>query len=505
MPSKDAIESGTSRKATPGLKNLRPANLITKSRTNSSNPARRHILKSLSAGVLGCSLPELLTMEARAKTGPQFAGQAKQVLVIYEEGGISQMDSWDPKPEAFSEHRSPFSPIPTSVPGTHFSSLMPMIAKQAHKLSVVRSMTSASTAGHRECCQEFFKGYRSTTAFDFPDIGSVVTEFMGTDRPEMPGYIFCPGINMPNAISSTGFLSSGRAPWKLGTKNLGENLAEPDWEVRSLLPTQGMDNQRFTERTALLEKLDTSHLANSELGRAMQKNTENAIDLLTSPQAQGAFDLSKENHRTRDRYGRDHRGNCYLLGRRLIESGVRFVTVTVIQPPEHVKRPGYGQPKGVFLNWDHHEGIYQNGPCGGPQGMSNQERYGLPHPVMMPSLDRSFSALIEDMDERGLLDETLVCFVTEMGRTPHINKNGGRDHWSRAMSIAFAGAGCPGGAVIGATNREGGDVIESLYTPYDYAETIYRKLGISSTARLERPGGVPITLSDGGSPIKELF
>ena len=189
----------------------------------------------------------------------------------------------------------------------------------------------------------------------------------------------------------------------------------------------------------------------------------------------------------------------------MIEAGVRFVSVTVIQPPEHVGRPGTGQPKGVFLNWDHHEGIYQNGPCGGPQAMKNQERYGLPHPLMMPSLDRSLSALIEDLDERGLLDETLVCFVSEMGRTPRVNKWGGRDHWGRAMSIAFAGAGVPGGQVIGATNKDGGDVIDRRYTPYDYAETIYRKLGIETGARLKKPDGRPIDFTDGGRPIVELF
>ena len=285
----------------------------------------------------------------------------------------------------------------------------------------------------------------------------------------------------------------------------GFELAEPDWEVKSLRHARGLDGRRFAERNSLLEALDHSALADTPDGRAMKSHTEHALDLLTSPSAQAAFDLSRESDRTRDRYGRDHRGHCYLLGRRLIEAGVRFVTVTVIQPPEHVGRPGYGQPSGVFLNWDHHEGIYRNGPCGGPQGNSNQERYGLPHPVMMPSLDRSLSALVEDMDERGLLDETLLCFVTEMGRTPKINQHGGRDHWSRAMSIAFAGAGCPGGAVIGATDKHGGDVTERLYTPYDYAETIYRKLGIPESRRLERPGGVAVNLSDGGRPIRELF
>jgi len=475
--------------------------------TTAWNPERRRLLKSLSAGVLGFSAPEWLAMQARASNSSRAAvvGQAKRVLVIYEEGGISQMDSFDPKPDALLDHRSPFKPIPTSVPGTHFSELMPLTAKQAHRLAVVRSMTSAPTAGHKECCQEFFKGYRNTNPFDFPDIGCVVTELMGTDRPEMPGYIFCPGINMPNAITSTGFLPASRAPWKLGTKNLGENLSDPQWKVRSLELQKGLARDRLLERHRLLESLDVGAVAESTAGQVMKRNTQHALDLLTSDEAKHAFDLSRESNQTRDRYGRDHRGNCYLLGRRLIESGVRFVTVTCIQPPEHVKRAGYGQPNGVFLNWDHHEGIYNSGPCGGPQGNSNQERYGLPHPVMMPSLDRSFSALIEDMHERGLLAETLVCFVTEMGRTPRMNKNGGRDHWARSMSIAFAGAGCPGGAVIGKTDREGGNVTDALYTPYDYAETIYRKLGFCENQRLEKPNGVAIPLSDGGKAIRELF
>ncbi|HRX54404.1 MAG TPA: DUF1501 domain-containing protein [Verrucomicrobiales bacterium] len=469
--------------------------------------SRRRVLQSLSFGTLGLSLPEWLFLEARAKSTAVVSaeGQAKQVLVLYEEGGISQMDSFDPKPWALSDHRSPFGPIATSVVGTHFSSLMPLTAKQAHHLSVVRSMTSAATAGHRECCQEFFKGYRFNNPFDFPDIGSVVEELLGTDRPEMPGYIFCPGINMPNAVSSTGFLPRSRAPWKLGTKSLGENLAQPGWEVQSLKPRSGLGQERFKERHRLLQSLDDSAVGASEGAQAMKENTVHALDLLTSPAAQAAFDLTQESEATRNRYGRDHRGHCYLLGRRLIEAGVRFVTVTVIQPPEHVSRPGYGQPNGVFLNWDHHEGIYRNGPCGGPQGKGNQERYGLPHPVMMPSLDRSFSALIEDMHQRGLLDDTLVCFVTEMGRTPRINQYGGRDHWSRALSIAFAGAGCPAGAVIGATDKHGGEVTERLCTPYDYAATIYRKLGIPDSQRLEKPGGVTVNLTDGGTPIKELF
>jgi len=482
------------------LKNLHRTN------HSQSDPARRGFLKSVSAGMMGCGLAEMLALEAMAKSeGRRAAGRAKQVLVVYEEGGISQMDTWDPKPDASYDHRTPYKPIATNVPGVNFSSLMPMTAKQADKLSVIRSMTSARVAGHKEGCQEFFKGYRFDSAFDFPDIGSVVTHKIGTDCPQLPGYIFCPGINMPNHVTSTGFLPSSRSPWKLGTKNLGENLSDPEWKVRSLQLHPKLSPERFHQRRDLLEKLDRSAVSKTESAEALQTYYENAVDLLTSPRVQASLNLSNESEKIRDRYGRDHRGCCYLLGRKLIEAGVRFVSVTVIQPPEHVNRPGYGQPNGVFLNWDHHEGIYNNGPCSGSQGKSNQERFGLPHPVMMPSLDRSLSALLEDMDARGLLDETLVCFITEMGRTPRVNKWGGRDHWGRAMSVALAGAGVPGGQVIGSTNKEGGDVTDRPYTPYDYAETIYRKLGIDTTARLEKPGGLPIDFTDGGRVISEVF
>lgn len=501
--------------------------------------SRRGFLQSVSAGVMGYGLAEMLALEAAAGIAGRPKAQARQVLVIYEEGGISQMDTWDPKPDAPLEHRTLYQPIATSVPGIHFSSLMPQIARQADKLAVIRSMTTAQAPSHPNGCKEFFKGYRFNSPFDFPDIGSVVTDLLGTDCPQLPGYIFCPGINMPNAVTSTGFLPASRAPWKLGTKNLGENLADPKWKVHALQPPAGLNRQRLLQRRRLLSELEgeanrrnglggripgvggnipaaTNDAQNRQMANpaesaatgsvvALRKYYENAFELLTSPQVQSALDLSTEDNRVRDRYGRDHRGCCYLLGRKLIEAGVRFVSVTVIQPPEHVGRPGYGQPNGVFLNWDHHEGIYRNGPCGGPQGMRNQERYGLPHPVMMPSLDRSLSALLEDLHQRGLLDETLVCFITEMGRTPRVNKWGGRDHWGRAMSIALAGAGVPGGQVIGVTDREGGDVLDRRYTPYDYAETIYRKLGIDTAARLKKPDGRPIAFTDGGRPIKEVF
>ncbi|NQV27016.1 MAG: DUF1501 domain-containing protein [Rhodopirellula sp.] len=476
------------------------------------NPVRRRLLKSLSIGLFSQGLGELLTWQQIAAAAERR--QARNVLVIYEEGGISQMDSWDPKPDAPVDHRSPFAPIATSVPGTHFSSLMPQVAQHAHRLSVVRSMTSTRVAGHIEGCLEFMKGYRFDSplfqgsdlrSHRFPDIGSVVTEQLGSERPELPDYILCPGANLPNHVGNAGFLHKSRAPWKLGTRSLGEDVAAPGWHVKSLDPLPGLDHTRLSQRETLLKGLDTGESARTAVGTSFQRNYEHAFDLLTSPQVQRAFSFETEKPETLDRYGRDHRGMCYLLGRKLIEADVRFVTVTVIQPAQLVGRLNNGEPKGAFLNWDHHEGIYRNGPCGGPQAMNNGERYGLPHPVMMPSLDRSLSALLEDLDQRGLLAETLVCFITEMGRTPRLNKWQGRDHWARAMSIAFAGAGVPGGQVIGATDREAGDVISHPYTPYDYAETIYRKLGIDTDQRLKMSDGLPVAYSDGGRPMTELF
>lgn len=479
---------------------------------NVPTPSRRRWFQDVSAGVLGCGLSDLLAIEARAATLP---ARAKNVLVVYEEGGVSQMDTWDPKPDAPVDHRSPFEPIATNVPGIQFTSLMPQLARHADKLSIVRSMTTTRLAGHIEGCLEFFKGYRfdsrmfgiaanNFASHRFPDIGSVAATMLGSECRQLPAYILCPGANLPNLVSNRGFLSPAASAWKLGTRSLGENLADPDWKVRSLTPQPELSAERLHRRRDLLAQLDLASQSNVE-DPSLQRFHGHALDLLTSPQVRQSLTLEHEPDKVLDRYGRDHRGRCYLLGRKLIEAGVRFVTVTVIQPPSLVGRPGTGESNGVFLNWDHHEGIYFNGPCGGPQAMNNGERYGLPHPVMMPSLDRSLSALLGDMDERGLLDETLVCFITEMGRTPRLNKWQGRDHWARAMSIAFAGAGVPGGQVVGATDREAADVVSRPYTPYDFAETVYRKLGIATPERLRMPDGRQVEFSEGGRPIVELF
>src|SRR5215475_8852469 len=199
--------------------------------------------------------------------------------------------------------------------------------------------------------------------------------------------------------------------------------------------------------------------------------------MLTSPQVSAAFDLRREPEPVRRMYGPGHRGACYLVGRKLIEAGVRFVTVDVRWPltPD--------VPGGFNLNWDHHDYIYARGSCGTVRDKAGGEgRYGIGHWVMMGSTDQAFAALIDDLEQRGLLAETLVCFVTEFGRTPRLNKFQGRDHWPNAYSIAFAGAGVRGGQVIGKTDRDGGYVLDQAFTPDVYAATVYESLGIDLTA-----------------------
>ena len=222
--------------------------------------------------------------------------------------------------------------------------------------------------------------------------------------------------------------------------------------------------------------------------------------MLTNPATKDAFRLSEESDSTRELYGRGHRGQSYLLGRRLIERGVRFVTVDV-REPETKATPG-----GFNMNWDHHDLIYTSGSCGTVRDKAGGEgRYGIGHWMMMGSTDQAFAALIEDMHQRGLLAETLVCFVTEFGRTPRLNKFQGRDHWTFGYSHAFAGAGVPGGRVIGRTDRDGGYVLEKPYLPEDYAATLYEKLGIDRTRPLYTPSNRPVHIAHHGKAMDELF
>lgn len=459
---------------------------------------RRHLMQTGTAGVLGMSLPQLLAVESILPTADGTA--AKRVIVILEQGGLSHIDTWDPKPDAVAEHRSPHRPISTTVPGMQFTSLLPRTARIAHKLAVVRSMhhNKAGADAHPNGTQYALSGAHPTSAVEMPDVGSVVTRLMGTPNASLPPYVMIPGNSEQSAETRTGFLPKSLAVFKTG----GNDLSDPRWAVADLLARADNTGPRLKDRHHLLSTLDRRFADKSGTAslHGMDRFYEQAFNSLTSAEVSQAFDLSAETDSVRDEYGRGHRGSCYLLGRRLLEAGVRFVTVDV-RWPLTAETPG-----GFNLNWDHHDLIYAPGSCGTVRDKAGGEgRYGIGHWVMMGSTDQAFAALISDLDVRGLLDETLVCFVSEFGRTPRLNKFAGRDHWTNAYSIAFAGAKIPGGQIIGESDRDGGYVVSQAYTPEDYATSIYEKLGVDRSKPLFTSANRPVYFGHLGQPIAELF
>lgn len=438
---------------------------------------------------------------------PAFAAggnvaKAKRVLVIYEQGGLSHMDTWDPKPEAVSQNRSPFKPIATNVPGIQFTELLTKTAKVADKLALVRSMCHARNGAdaHPNGTQYALSGiHPAANSFEMPDIGSIIAHVQGSACKYLPPYIMVPGNHEQAAETRHGFLPASRKVFKTG----GRDVSDPNWKIDALLPRQENQGVRLNERHDLRNLLDqqTTKTSASSDARGMEAFYDQAVDMLTSPQVAKAFDLRREPLAIREAYGAGHRGACYLVGRKLIEAGVKFVTVDVRWPK------GKDTPKGAGnLNWDHHDHIYAKETCELPGATgAGAGRYGIAHWVMMGSVDQAFSALITDLDQRGLLAETLVCFVSEFGRTPKINKAQGRDHWTHAYTSVFAGAGVRGGQVIGKSDKEGGYVVDQPHTPEDYAATIYEKLGIDRQKPIYTPSNRPVYFGHAGEPIAELL
>lgn len=463
------------------------------SRSNSMMQ-RRSFLGLGVAGGLTC-----LSDAARAAVTSSRKAQAKNVLVILEQGGMSHMDTWDPKPEAITEHRSPYKPIDTCVPGMQFTELLAKTARVADKVAVVRSMHHKTSVanGHPLGTQYALSGEVPGGPVEMPDIGSVVSHTIGSQCRYLPPYIMVPGNDEQAAMTRQGFLPSSVKVFKTG----GKDLSDPNWKIQDLALLSGIDRRRFDDRLDLLSNLNVGLRPDTASSvESMSAMVDQAVDVLTNPKTQSAFRLADEPDAIRDRYGRGHRGQCYMLGRKLIESGVRFVTVDVREPQTK------DTPGGFNMNWDHHDYMYRNGSCGTVRIAAGGEgRYGIGTWVMMGSTDQAFAALIEDMHQRGLLSETLVCFVTEFGRTPKLNRFQGRDHWTNAYSIVLAGAGVPGGQVIGKTDRDGGFVLDRPYTPDDYAATIYAQLGIDRSKPLYTPSNRPIFVAHKGEPMKEMF
>ncbi len=421
--------------------------------------SRRDFLR---VGALGSlALPTLLqAAEAPAKKNKN---RAKSVLLVYLGGGLSHHDSFDPKPDAPAEVRGKYSAISTSVSGLRVSEMMPRMAKTMHKVALVRS--GEHNNDHHETATNWVMSGRFGSAFgDFPAMGAVVAHEMGfTGR--LPPYVAVPrNPSFTWELGRSAFLGGRYESFKTGDPNAA------GFRVQDVSAGEALDGKRAARRKNLLSAVDdlARKVEGNDLISTYDEFQQRAAAMVLGTEARSAFAVDQESDKVRDRYGRNTFGQSCLLGRRLIERGVKFVTVN-------------------FGGWDHHAKIWD--------GLGGR----------LPELDGGFSALIDDMSERGLLADTLVVCMGEFGRSPKINKDVGRDHWAAAASMLFAGAGVKPGLVLGATDKMGGFVTRRPVAPADVSYTVFDSLGIDPRKSLVTPDGRPIEILDKGETVKELF
>lgn len=426
--------------------------------------ARRNLLNVGVLTGLGLTFTDFLRIKAAHADQKDYVskeGPAKSVIFIFLPGGMAHQESFDPKPYAPLEYRGPLGSIATSIPGVRFGELMPQTAQIADRLCICPSMTHGEAA-HERGTHNMYTGYRPSPALQYPSMGSVVSHEFGP-RHDLPPYVLIPSL--PNVYAGTGYLSSSYAGFSLGA-----DPANDGFKVRDLELPGGVDEQRFGRRRNMLQAVNQYFTSKEQADSLNAVDTfyQRAYSILSSEKARLAFDIEKEDPAVRDRYGRNTAGSRLLLARRLVESGVRFVSLT------------YG-------GWDHHDNIEGN--------MRGQ----------MPPLDQGFATLIRDLEERGLLDSTLVCMCTEFGRTPKINQTGGRDHWPKVFTTVMAGGGLKKGIVYGSSNSTASEPEDKPLTVEDWATTVYDRLGIVADKELMAPGNRPIEIVDGGKVIKEMI
>ncbi|MCH1421019.1 MAG: DUF1501 domain-containing protein [Akkermansiaceae bacterium] len=425
--------------------------------------SRRGFLHVGLLGGLGLSLPQFLSMEAKAqqKHYKTREGVAKSVIQIFLPGGMAHQESWDPKPYAPTEYRGPFGTINTSIKGVKFSQNLKHTAKIADKMTIIRSMAHGEAA-HERGTHNMFTGYKPSPALQYPAMGSVVAHELGPHN-NLPPYVCVPSV--PNEFANSGYLSSAFGPFAIGSEP-----SRGDFKVRDLNMPGGVDDTRFNRRRSLLETVDHHFrtIEESDALDSMDAFYQHAYKLISSQEAREAFNLKAEPEAVQNRYGMNTPGQRMLLARRLVEAGTRFVSLTA-------------------GGWDHHDNI-KNGIQG-----------------QMPPVDQAIAALISDLDERGLLDSTLVMVTSEFGRTPKINGTGGRDHWPRVFSVGLAGGGVQRGLVHGSSDALGGEPEEDMVGIQDLATTVYNQLGITGDKELMAPGDRPIEIVDGGRILDEIL
>ncbi|MEO1525992.1 MAG: DUF1501 domain-containing protein [Planctomycetota bacterium] len=396
-----------------------------------------------------------------------FAGEsepkAKSCILIWLDGGPSHMETFDPKPDAPGEVRGPLGTIATSIPGVRFSECLPQTARLMDRLAVIRSMTSP-LGEHNFGTHYMMSGYKPNPVLEHPTFGSVLAHQARRDTNVLPPNIAVPRFAVGGSkITGNGFLPSSTAPFSVGS-----DPGKPGFKVRDLNFYGDLDLARLDRRRSVVEALDRFSEDSQRLIGGANSDLEQAYALVSSSEAKRAFDLGEEESATRARYGHKSIGQSCLLARRLVERGVPFVTVN-------------------NGGWDTHEDLttrLKDGYAGSPKPIG-----------LVPSLDVALSALISDLDDRGLLEETLVVVMGEFGRTPKLNNRAGRDHWPRVFSVALAGGGVPGGQIIGNSDAVGESPQDRPVTPSDLAASIYRLLGVNPELELRTPDGRPVRVT----------
>jgi hypothetical protein len=435
---------------------------------------RREAIRVGAVGLGGLTLPKLLRLQdalgASPEAGSRTRGRAKSAIVLFLSGGPAHQDMWDLKPDAPEAVRGTFRPVDTNVAGIQVSEHMPRMARLADKYAIVRSL-------HHPQADHPAAAYWFMSRADRPHPGSALAKLLGAN-PAMPPFVMIPEAIQPNgperAGQFAGFLGAEFDPYR---SNSDPNL--PDYSPGALRPDPEVGAGRLARRRDLLGAVDdpSARRDGPEPAQDMDAYYAKAFGLIASPAAQKAFDIRAEPEADRDRYGRHVFGQSVLLARRMVEAGVRL----------------------VHVNWVRHDG-----GKGGQGYDSHRDHLAWAKDQLLPPTDAAFSSLVEDLDARGLLDETLVVMLGEFGRTPKFNKNGGRDHWPHCFSVVMAGGGIKGGRVLGASDRMAAYPAADPVTPGDLTATLYHALGVDPRVLIHDQQNRPYALAE-GEPLRALL
>ncbi|MCL6502907.1 MAG: DUF1501 domain-containing protein [Pirellulales bacterium] len=431
--------------------------------------SRRDVLKVGAASLFGMCWGLADVLAARAAAGE--SGRDVSLIILFLKGGLSTIDTWDLKPEAPREFRGEFRPIETVVPGIQIGEHLPRVAQQMDKLSLIRSFNHRNS-DHGPADHYMLTGYFPGAGFNpnlkpnnqRPAFGSIVARKLGP-RGSVPPYVCLPRLH-PSA--GPAYLGATVAPLVIEA-----DPAAPDFAVPDLMPPLSLPADRLARREELLAQIDRyQRAAEAQANSAAQTVSvfrERAFGLMTSAEAKRAFDIHAEPDRLRDEYGRHTLGQCCLMARRLVEAGVRCVTI------DHA-------------NWDTHDNNFH---------VLRQD--------LLPQLNAGLSTLLRDLADRGLLESTLVIVTGEFGRTPRINANAGRDHWGPAFTVALAGGGIQGGRVVGRTDARAERPAQDPYGPEDLAATLFHLMGIDPEDEFYTPEGRPVKIANQGRLIRALL